>query len=274
MVRKRRTSIGKIKPYIDVRNMKDIPKFESLISTGPVTVVLVYAGWCGHCQKLKDQMWDKMATSPNRGVNTAAVHYDMVENTSLKNAPIEGYPTIFEVKPTPKENVSTPIPTPQNETEMAEVLNIEEEPKNVSKNTIIMDNSNNKNNWVPGMPVKNNVKLNESMNINTNVSKNNVPANQLNGYTPANAESLDDTLPPNIKTDEYKDAISTVVKTQTMKNQQGGNLFESLLKIGADSAHAIVLAGSAAEISQRLKKRKASKTRRHKRVMKKKTRKH
>lgn len=272
MVKKRRTTIGKVKPYIDVQNIKDVPKFESLISTGPITVVLVYAGWCGHCKKLKDEMWDEMANSPNRGVNTAAVHYDMVANTSLKNAPIEGYPTIFEVKPTPKENVSKAIPTPQNKTEMAEILNMNNNPvvnntrKNISMNTA------------------NNMKLNEPMNINAG---NNVPADRLqtvplNSFIPKNVNVLE-SLPPDMNkdTNNENDAISTVVRSQS--KQKGGNLMESLLKIAADSAHAVVLAGSAAELSQRMKKRKAQKsrkqrhsyrnTRKHKRVIKKKTRK-
>lgn len=269
MVKKRKTSVGKIKPYIDVRGTKDIPKFESLISTGPVTVVLVYADWCGFCKKLKGEMWDKMATSPNKGVNTAAVHYDMMDKTSIKNTPVEGYPTIIKVNAEPTKNVATPIPTPQNETEMAEVLNInegQEEPIEVPNDTPFLNGSNEVRN-LPSNFINANVKnlavLNNKPN---NINYNNVPNNQLrtvslNSYKPQS-------LPPNMKSDDYNDAITTLVETQ---KQKGGSLMESLLKVAADSAHAVVLAGSAAEIAQRMKKRRTKKA---KHSGKKKTRKH
>ena len=100
MVSKRKTKVGKLAPYVDVRKSSDIPMFESMIKTGPV-IVLVYADWCGHCKKFKQTMWDEVANSSNKSMNTAAVHYDMVDKTSMKNAEIEGYPTLFEVTDTP-----------------------------------------------------------------------------------------------------------------------------------------------------------------------------
>ena len=95
---KKKSKAGKI----DVRSKNDISDFEKLIVQGPLTVVLVYADWCGHCQTFKEKTWNKVSQLPNKTVNTASVHYDMLENTSLANSKIEGYPSLLMVEPNKK----------------------------------------------------------------------------------------------------------------------------------------------------------------------------
>lgn len=223
MVAKRSTKLGKIMPYIDVRSKSDIPKFESMIQMGP-TIVLVYADWCGHCTRFKQNMWDEVAKSNMKGKNTAAVHYDMVENTSMNSTPIEGYPTLFEVKKTPaKQNISTPVSTPQNKEELEKLVGTE---------------------------------LNENMKRGERMMTNSTIATQ-NTFTPEPVESL----PPDITEDEVIPQ-KTVQSAVQAGGSKGGSLLESLLKVSADAAHAVVLTGSAIEISRRLKKRKHTKRRR------------
>jgi thiol-disulfide isomerase/thioredoxin len=219
MVAKRSTKMGKVMPYVDVRSPSDIPKFEHMIELGPV-YVLVYADWCGHCTRFKQNMWDEVAKSPNKSMNTAAVHYDMVDKTSMKSANIEGYPTLFEVKKTaPKQNVSTPVPTPQSKEELEKLVGTEGAEEVVEVN-----------------------ERGERMLRDSRVATQDT-------FTPEPV----DTLPPNLSED--------VLTTEEAKSVQGGgarggSLLESLLKISADTAHAIVLTGSAMEINRRLKKRK------------------
>jgi thiol-disulfide isomerase/thioredoxin len=220
MVAKRSTKMGKVMPYVDVRSASDIPKFEHMLQLGPV-FVLVYADWCGHCTRFKQNMWDEVAKSPKKGVNTAAVHYDMVDKTSMKNANIEGYPTLFEVKKaTPKQNVSTPVPTPQSKEELEKLVGTEES---------------------------------ENLEIDVNergerMIRDSTMASQ-DTFTP---EAVD-TLPPNVSEDTL-----TIEEAKSVQGggARGGSLLESLLKVSADTAHAIVLTGSAMEISRRFKKRK------------------
>lgn len=146
MPSKRTTKSGKLTPYIDVRSPKDISKFESLLSSGP-TIVLIYADWCGHCQHFKKDMWNECANSPNKSMNTAAVHFDMVDKTSMKSAPIEGYPTLFEVK-TPKTPPQV-IPTPQSKEDLETLVNSPNE--NLMRSERITQNSQaaSKNTFVP-----------------------------------------------------------------------------------------------------------------------------
>lgn len=221
MVAKRSTKMGKIVPYVDVRSNSDIPKFESMIKMGPV-FVLVYADWCGHCQRFKQNMWDEMAKSNNKGVNTAAVHYDMVDKTSMKNATIDGYPTLFEVKPTPKSNVATPVSTPQSKEDLQKLLQ-----PNIENNEVFTENNE------------------KSMRMITNSTE-----AYENTFKPDPVESL----PPNVTEDDEEPATN-VGSAVRGGGHSGGSLFETLLKVSADSAHALVLAGSAMELSRRYKKR-------------------
>lgn len=201
-------------PYIDVRSNSDVPKFESMIKAGPV-FVLVYADWCGHCTRFKQSMWDEVANSNRKAVNTAAVHYNMVEKTSLKNANIEGYPTLFEVKSS--STSPTPVPTPQSK-EALETL----------------------------------VGTNGSNELNTPT-----PVATWRGETPLeNAESF---IPEPLESLPPAPEEETVQRAVQGGGARGGSLFETLLKISADAAHAVVLTGSAIEISKRMKKRRATK---------------
>lgn len=227
MVAKRSTKLGKIKPYIDVRSTEQVPQFESLLKTGPV-IVLVYADWCGHCKRFKQSMWDEVANNSNK---TAAVHYDMVDKTSMKNAKIEGYPTLFEVS-----SAKTPvaIPTPQSKEDLLTLVN--SNVKNVNMN----------NNAKP--LTENNM---ESYRMTSNAAQ-------------AAADTFEpqtlDTLPPEaeIETTETNEPTSV----QGGGGTRGGSLMESLLKVAADTAHVALLASSAAELNRRFKKHKKTKKRR------------
>jgi thiol-disulfide isomerase/thioredoxin len=232
MVAKRSTKMGKLMPYVDVRSEKDIPKFESMIKTGPV-FVLVYADWCGHCKRFKTEMWDEVANSKTKAVNTAALHYNMVEKTSMKNTPIEGYPTLFEVKPTPKANVSTPVKTPQNKAELETLVGANNAQSNTAPNT--MD---------PNM-------------IRSQRMTQSSESAESETFDPEPMESL----PPPPEEPLVEETVGSAPQGGGGV-KHGGSLMESLLKISADSAHAIVLAASAAELSRRYRKRHSTKKRR------------
>ena len=82
---------------LDVRSPNDVPAFEDMIQAGPITVVLVYADWCGHCVNYKKNVWKNLTAMGNRKVNLASVHFDQLANTSQKDAKIEGYPSVLIV---------------------------------------------------------------------------------------------------------------------------------------------------------------------------------
>jgi len=93
----KKTKMGKIHVPLDVRDENDVPAFEKMLENGPMMIVLVYADWCGHCTKYKENVWSPLKSVKNRTMNMASLHYDQLENTSLKNSQIEGYPSLLVV---------------------------------------------------------------------------------------------------------------------------------------------------------------------------------
>ena len=104
------STMGKIMPPIDVRSMGDISGMLKRIMAGPITIVLVYADWCGHCHKFMPE-FDAAANSTKASVQTIKVNDSMLQKTndainSIKgnnNGPnintldVEGFPTVIAV---------------------------------------------------------------------------------------------------------------------------------------------------------------------------------
>lgn len=269
MPRKRQTTMGKVNP-IDVRSKTDVGAFESLLGRGPLTIVLVYADWCGHCQTFKQNMWNEVSAMPKKNLNTAAVHYDMVENTSLKNAKIEGYPSLLLVgtdkKPAEfKENGTTTnaMPTPESITALKNMVNTPVSKPvsnaNTIANTVVENASSNVN-----TNVNTNTNMNGNVNINTNTNKNTNANNvsslmnnntNVNSYVPANAETLQ---VPDTNSDISKTApvLSRLETGQQRGGQRGGNtsLLNTLVKITAEAGHAGALLLAATEYSDLAKR--------------------
>jgi len=89
--------MGRVSLPMDVNSESKIPAFESMLSKGPMAVVLVYADWCGHCDRYKKNVWSPLKSVKNRTVNMMSVREDILPKTSLSNAKIDGYPSILVV---------------------------------------------------------------------------------------------------------------------------------------------------------------------------------
>jgi thiol-disulfide isomerase/thioredoxin len=226
---------------LDVRSTKDVPLLEALIKKGPMVIVLVHADWCGHCQTFKDKVWNKVPNSSSNTINTASIHHDMLEKTSLAKAKLEGYPSLLLVgkdgKPAEYTNngketnampqpstaeelnkiVTTPVNNNSNSNSNSNLGNANELNSNTNNNT----NTNNTNtNNANSLSTASNIL---SMNNNSNSS-----ASTTNSYKPAkmNNETVDTVAgqPPSILDD-------LVQSQQQNRKQMGGNLYRSLLNI-------------------------------------------
>ena len=91
--------MGRIMSPVDVRSADKIGLFEGMLGSGPITLVLVYADWCGHCQRFKKETWNDLTAMSTRKMNIAAVRDDMLPKTSLANSKIKGYPSLMLVGP-------------------------------------------------------------------------------------------------------------------------------------------------------------------------------
>ena len=154
----------------------------------------------------------------------------------MKNASIEGYPTLFEVKPTPTSNVSKAVNTPQSKEELEKLVGTNE------AETILESP--------------------EAKSV-TNATGNRMEANSMDAYAETFEPAPVESLPPNLSADtEISKSERQAIERQKGGGYRGGSLLESLLKVSADTAHVALLAVSASELSSRLKKRKHTKRKR------------
>lgn len=141
----RRTTVkmGRLHSPVDVRSPSDVAGFESLLQKGPLTIVLVYADWCGACHRYKENKWNNVLSMKNRTMNISSVREDMLSKTSLANAKVPHYPTLLLVgndkkpaeftmpngemtnalPPEAKENISQIVQTPVPELPEPESIN-------------------------------------------------------------------------------------------------------------------------------------------------------
>jgi thiol-disulfide isomerase/thioredoxin len=111
---------------IKLRNMKgkkryvDIENIEQYIKNEKPALVLFYADWCGHCNKLKPTWETAVESAKEKGLTMIKINVggndSDSEETKMKNAEIskkyniDGYPTIIlfkNGKPTPYEGPRT-----------------------------------------------------------------------------------------------------------------------------------------------------------------------
>ena len=121
---------GMQQKLLKVDSAKKVPMFNSLIKSGSVTFVLVYADWCGACTRFKKNIWNPMCNGPARH-NRAMIDADMIKKTSLANADFEYLPSIILVDgegkmhgfQKPDGTNTHAMPTPQSLSEMKKAVN-------------------------------------------------------------------------------------------------------------------------------------------------------
>lgn len=96
-----RRTIKKKSP-VDVRSKIDIGEFLKVLTKKPLTFVMVYADWCGHCHTLMPH-FDNAARNPNNTVECAKINETMLSevNATMNNSgnpiTVQGYPTVIAV---------------------------------------------------------------------------------------------------------------------------------------------------------------------------------
>ena len=245
MPRGRNTKIGDI----DVRSDKDIPGFEQLVLSGPLTLVYVHADFCGHCKNFSENVWNKVPKT-NMPINAASVHYDMLDKTSLKNAKIEGYPSLLLVGKNKEPatfkdetgNVTNAMTEPPKTPEELEQLLSTPLPKTVNNaNSVaksVVNNMSRKNSIQPSVSPSAIEAQTPAPELMTSGEKRNV-------FKPVSVEALEG--PP----DTLTDLVETQKSAAQPPKQLGGSLMGSLLAISREGAPAALLMASAATYAHR-----------------------
>jgi thiol-disulfide isomerase/thioredoxin len=83
---------------LNINTKNEIPKMDKLLLQPQVTFVLIKADWCGHCKDYEPK-WENLANVPGRNANMVKMPVELQRNSQvLKNVPIEGVPTVLEVR--------------------------------------------------------------------------------------------------------------------------------------------------------------------------------
>jgi thiol-disulfide isomerase/thioredoxin len=82
---------------VDVRKPSDKKALEDILKKHPITIILIHADWCGHCQRYKDAVWNGLHDLPSKKNGLAAIHHDQLQSTPFANAEIRGYPSVIIV---------------------------------------------------------------------------------------------------------------------------------------------------------------------------------
>jgi thiol-disulfide isomerase/thioredoxin len=162
--RHRISTAGKILPPLDVRHDKHLGAFKQRIQKGPLTIVLVYADWCGHCHTMMPH-FDEAAKSTERSIQAVKINEQMLPavnnfvnksvNKSAKPINVEGYPSIMLVDTA--GNKVADVPTKRDTNVMKSLMaksgsiakqaglngsNPEDVVNSVVKNNIVSSNAN------------------------------------------------------------------------------------------------------------------------------------
>ena len=121
----------KVKKVLQVDSKDKIPKFELELKNSTINFVLVYADWCGACDRFKKNIWNPMCKGAAKH-NRMAVRDDMIKNTSLANAKFDYLPSLLVVDEngqlqsfeTPDGAPTNAMPTPKNISEMKRIVNV------------------------------------------------------------------------------------------------------------------------------------------------------
>jgi hypothetical protein len=115
---------------IDVKKLEDVDKLVEHIKGNVVTLLLIYADWCGHCGTFKESIWKKLAGMKNRKVAMAQVNEKMLEHVKnhIPNLNVDGYPNTRDmasmtklVTADPSEVLANNGMSTANEQETAEI---------------------------------------------------------------------------------------------------------------------------------------------------------
>jgi thiol-disulfide isomerase/thioredoxin len=189
--RSRKSTVGRITPPLDVRSEDSISSLMKLVKKGPITIVLVYADWCGHCHTYKPK-FDEAAKNRKSPFQVASINETMLNSVNKRiksinnsaNINVSGYPSVVSlnnkgefVKDLSQEAAIKMLNTPMpNAMPNAPKNVMENAPKNVMPNAPKNVMPNAPKNVMPNAPK--NVMPNAPKNVMENTVQENMPIAQ------------------------------------------------------------------------------------------------
>lgn len=200
-----RSAMGSLMSPVDITSPSLLGALDKRVKTGPLTLVLVYADWCGHCNRFKPMM-KELENLSNRSIQMVRVRDDMYPKSSLaaKNK-VEGYPSLLLVDSAgnamkfkqPSGEVNSNVPDYTNMSKMTALVRTAGTPEGINLLNSVNKNLSGKPLTLPSGVVETNRNLNSLTTVNT--------ANSLN--------SLNNAL-----------VINSAVSTSSTNNRNNGNM--------------------------------------------------
>lgn len=187
-----RSTMGSLMSPVDVTSTNMLSALDKRIKSGPLTLVLVYADWCGHCQRFKPMM-KELEKLNNRSIQMARVRDDVYPQTTLaaKNK-VEGYPSLLLVDSAgnamnfkqPSGEISNAVPEHTNMTKMTALVRTAGTPEGM--NLLSGLNKNLTAKKLPSGVTEQTNTINSLKTVNTNVVNAVNSINKINNSVPTN----------------------------------------------------------------------------------------
>jgi hypothetical protein len=227
---------------IDVKTVEDIVKLTSHIKSNPVTLVLIYADWCGHCGTYKEGVWNKLANLPNRKVGMAQINEKVLAQTPLSGLKFKGFPSTALVG---KDMVPASMQDESGEetNALSNSNDFETMKKIVSTNprSVVSSNGSKK----ISSDEQQSVKLTRDAESHREEEGKNA-VDELDNVSPDDSTVVQN--PPTVEDD-----IMSTQQVEPVKKAVGGSLYLSLVEAAKDVAAPALLTGMAMTRSRRRK---------------------
>jgi thiol-disulfide isomerase/thioredoxin len=261
---RRHSTSGKILSPLDVRSKNSLGEFKKRIKAGPITIIMVYADWCGHCHTMMPH-FDAASASKERSVQSIKLNETMMAdansvinrsiNNKAKPLSVEGYPSVIMVDN--KGNVVAE-PNPPKNTEVLTNL------MNKSGNLAVQAGLSN-----PTMnEVQNRMSIrnNNAMNIVNNTVENQLPnVNSMNSYKGEDVGSIvpmTNVVEPGTMEGDLESISNLSNNNKKASTIRGGSLYASLAQSAYTLAPTAALLASAAYMMNNKRTKRAKRAKR------------
>ena len=197
--------MGSLMSPVDVTSTSMLGDLDKRIKSGPLTLVLVYADWCGHCNRFKPMM-KQLENLNNRSIQMARVRDDIYPKTplALKNK-VEGYPSLLLVDSAgnamnfkqPSGEVTNSVPDHTNMSKMTALVRTAGTPEGINLLNSVNKNLTGKSLTLPSGTAEANrniaslptVNTNSALSLNSGNNRNNSRNNNRNTNMNRNTNS-------------------------------------------------------------------------------------
>jgi len=258
---------------IDAKTVADVDKLVENIKNNVVTLLLIYADWCGHCGTFKDTVWKKLVGMKGRKLPMAQINEKVLQHlkAQIPGLTIDGYPTVSligrdmkaaEVNDPATGETTNALPNTRDMASMTKLVTADPSQVVADNNMGSASASASSEAEIPEEENRSATPTAESLIARKEAGKNAI--NNMNNGTPnVNADtSTPVNNPPNVEDDlvESQEPVNESPQNASAPTV-GGSLYAALLAATRQAAVPAVLTAAGMAVSRRKKARKG--TRRH-----------